>query len=116
MDLELLNMIFRIAIVLPFILILVYISLKYGGTKLQKMQDGKFIKILEKVPVSKDNSIMVVKMGNKAYVVTSTNSKIDILRELNGDEEVKLAASREIPQFASLKDFYLNIKRKGREK
>lgn len=114
METGLLTMIMKIVVFLPFIIFLIYIVLKYGGTSLQKMQNGRFIKILERVTISKENSLMVVKMGDKSYIMTSTSHSIEILRELEGEEEIKLQESKVIPEYKSLKDMYLNLKGKGR--
>lgn len=114
MDGQLLSMLFKIIIFLPFIICLIYLVLRYGGTSLQKMQNGRFIKIIERVPVSKDNSLVVVKMGSKSYIMTSTNHSLEILRELELDEEIKLSETKTMPNYKSLKDMYYNLKRKGR--
>lgn len=115
MDSGLLTMIFKIVVFLPFIIFLIYIALKYGGTGLQKMQNGRFIKILERVQVSKDNSIMVVKMGEKSYVMTSTPHSMEILRELDTEEDKRLSVQKAIPEYRyrSLKEMYVNFKRRG---
>jgi flagellar protein FliO/FliZ len=112
MDTDLWVMLFKILVTLPFILGLIYISLKYGGTKLQQMQNGRFIKVLEKVQLSKENSIMVIKMGEKVYAISSTSSKIEILKELQQDEIIKLEETKTVPQYNSLRDLYYNIKTK----
>ena len=79
MDKQLLEMLLNIILVLPFILLLIYISLKYGGSKLQSIQNGKFIKVMERVPLTKDSSIMVVKIGDKAFIMSASGSKTEIL-------------------------------------
>jgi flagellar protein FliO/FliZ len=114
MDSQLLDMVFKILMFLPFVVILVYISLKYGGSGLQKLQNGKFIKVLERVPISKENNIMVIKMGSSAYVVTSTSKSIEILKELNSEEVAQLQEAKAVPQYKGLKDMYANFTRKGR--
>lgn len=114
MDTEIFVMLLKIIVVLPFIIFLIYISFKYGGTKLQNMQNGKFIKILERVALSKDNSIMIIKIGEKDYIVTSANNRIEILRELEVNETIGLEKSRVAPQYGSLSDIYSKLKRKGR--
>lgn len=38
--------------------------MKYGGNKLQDIQKGKYIKIVE-TTISKENSLLVVKIGQK---------------------------------------------------
>lgn len=112
MDLNFWLMLIKIVVFLPFILLLFYLSVKYGGSKLKGMQNGRFIKVLERVPLSKENSLVVVKIGNKAYVLTSAAGKVDTLLELNEEELAKLEASKEIPEFASLKDFYQKVMKK----
>jgi flagellar protein FliO/FliZ len=97
---------------LPFILLLFYLSVKYGGSKLQGIQNGRFIKVLERVPLSKENSLIVVKIGEKGYVLTSSTGKIDTLLELNSEEIQSLEDCREVPQYASLKEYYQKVMKK----
>lgn len=106
MDLQFLGMILKILVFLPFILLLIYISVKYGGNKLQDMQNGRYIKVLERAAISKENTLLVVKVGEKGYVMASTNGKIEIMSELDKEEILKVEASRSIPEYESLKDFY----------
>ena len=112
MDKSISMMILQLVGTLVFILGLIYLSLKYGGTKLQGMQNGRYIKIIERVPVTKDNCLLVVKMGEKAYVITSTVGKIDILKELNEDEQLKLQDKKSITQLTTMTDLYKNLKMK----
>lgn len=105
MDLQFLWMLLKIIIFLPFILLLIYISLKFGGNKLQSMQNGKYIKILERTNVSKTNSLLVVRLGEKIYVMSSTNNEIKIVSELNEEEVLRLEDEKLIPQYSSLEDF-----------
>lgn len=106
MDVQFWWMFLKIVIFLPFILILIYISMKYGGSKLQNIQNGKYIKILERASISKENSLLVVKIGQKGYVMASTNRKIEIITELSQEEIIEIEASKVIPQYENLKDFY----------
>ncbi|MBL4937984.1 flagellar biosynthetic protein FliO [Clostridium sp. YIM B02515] len=112
MDLSFLSMILKIIIFLPFILFLFYLSVKFGGNKLQKIQNGKFIKVFERVPLSKENSLLVVKIGQKGYVLSSSSGKIETLLELNGDELLNLEETKEIPEYTSLKEFYQKVIKK----
>lgn len=106
MDLQFWWMLLKILIFLPFILLLIYASMKFGGNKLQDIQNGRYIKILERAAISKENSLVVVKIGDKGYVMASTNGKLEIISELDREEIVKIEALRTIPQYNSLKDFY----------
>ena len=99
-------LVFKIIIFLPFILLILYLSLKYGGNKLQILQDGRYMKILDRVALSKDNSILVVKIGEKAYAVSSSSKEISILFELPQEEITSIENSKEIPQYEDMKELF----------
>ena len=99
-------LIFKIIIFLPFILFILYLSLKYGGTKLRKLQDGRYMKILDRVALSKENSIVVVKIGDKAYAVSSSSKDISILFEIPSEEILKIENTKELPQYEDMKDLF----------
>jgi flagellar protein FliO/FliZ len=109
-------MLLQILVALPFVLFLIYFSLKFGGTKLQQLQNGKFIKILERVPVSKENSLVVTKIGEKGYVISSTSSKLEILMELDENDIKNIENTKALPQYDGLNQFYKSmlLKRKGK--
>ena len=86
MGFEFWKMIFNIVIVLPFILLLIYITLKYGGGKMQRLNKGRYIKVVEKTALSKDNALLLVKIGEKPYVVSSSNGKVEVVLELSKEE------------------------------
>ncbi|NLM35448.1 MAG: flagellar biosynthesis protein FliZ [Clostridiales bacterium] len=107
-------MFLQILVFLPFVLLLIYLSLKIGGSKLQSLQSNKFIKIYERTAVSKDNSLIIAQIGKKGYVLASCNGRLEILRELEDEELISLTSQKNIPQYNSLKDFCkkLGLKRK----
>ncbi|WP_368487892.1 flagellar biosynthetic protein FliO [Clostridium sp. BJN0013] len=109
MDLGLWWMIFKIIISLGFILCLIYISVKYGGGKLQSIQNGRYVKIFERTQISKENSLLVVKIGDRAYVISSTNSKVEIIYELNEKEISDMENMRSVYEYKNLKDLYNKI-------
>jgi len=106
MDGEFWILLFKILIFLPFILFLLYLSLKYGGNKLQKLHDGRYMKILDRIALSKDNSITVVKIGEKAYVVSSSSKEVRILFELPQEEIISIENTKEIPQYEDMKELF----------
>lgn len=111
---EFIWMVLKVLIFLPAILGLIYLSLKYGGTKLQDIQNGRFIKILERVPLSKENSLIITKIGDKGYVISSANGKIEILLELKEEELQRLESLKTIQttQLSSIKDIYDKLNRR----
>jgi len=106
MDKEFLVLIFKIIIFLPFILFMLYLSLKYGGTKLRKFQNGRYMKVLDRISLSKENSIAIVKIGDKAYAISSTLKDIKILFELPSEEIIKIESIKELPQYEDMKDLF----------
>ena len=113
MDSQLLWMFFKTIMALAFVIFLIYISVKYGGGKFQNVQKNKFVKIMQRSQISKDNSLLLVKIGKRAYVISSTTGRIEILYELDKDEISTLQNVNELPQYKNLKDFY---ERSGIEK
>ncbi|MBR9646861.1 flagellar biosynthetic protein FliO [Clostridium tyrobutyricum] len=113
MDSQFLWMFFKTIMALAFVIFLIYISLKYGGGKFQNVQRNKFVKILQRSQISKENSLLLVKIGERAYVISSTTGRIEILYELDKDEISTLQKVNELPQYKNLKDFY---ERSGIEK
>ncbi|MGH4140930.1 flagellar biosynthetic protein FliO [Clostridium sp.] len=106
MDLDFWTLLFKIIIFLPFILILLYLSLKYGGNKLQKLQNGRYMKVLDRIALSKENSIIVVKIGEKAYAISSSLKGINILFELPKEEISSIESIKEIPQYEDMKELF----------
>lgn len=111
---DILMMILQIVVFLPFIIFLIYLSMKFGGGKLQSLQKGRFIKVFERTAISKENSLVVVQMGNKAYVMASTHGKLEVVKELEEAELAEITAQRTMPQFTSFQDMYkkIGLKRK----
>lgn len=112
MDNQLIISFVKLIIFLPFIIFLIYLCLKVGGSKLNNLQNSKYIKILEKVPVSKDANLLVVKMGRKGYVMSSTNQKMEIISEIDSEDLAILEKNKGINQYKSLKDLIEKLKNK----
>lgn len=102
----------KIILFIPFIVLLIYLSLKYGGVKFQSMQSGRYIKICERVTLSKENSLIVIKIGDKGYILASSQGKIEILNEVSEEDLTKIQTSQKIPEFSSLKELYKKMKTK----
>lgn len=115
-DLQFVITLLKIIAFLPFIILLIYISIKYGGGKLQDIQKGKYMKIMDRLPLSKENSLLVVKIGDKAYVISSTHGNVQIMLELTSEDIIKIESSKEIPQYHSLKELYEKLRNKKEDK
>lgn len=79
----------KILVFFPFIIALILILGKVGS-KFNLGTSNKYMKVLERLPLSKDNSLLVVKIGDKAYLISSSQGKTEILRELEPSELEKI--------------------------
>lgn len=79
------KLIFAFLVVFSFM----YLVFKLSGDKFNKLNEGKYIKILERTQISKDSSIAVVKVGKKGYVLSTTSNKMEKLDDLT-EEEINL--------------------------
>lgn len=109
-NLTFLQMLFEIIIFVPCILFLFILVAKYGGNKLQNLQNGRYIKIMERVGLSKENGLMVVKIGEKGYVLSSSSGKVEILLQISDEDMEKIESSNKLPQYDSLKTVIEKLK------
>lgn len=75
----------KILVFFPFVIALILIFGKMGS-KFNLNTNDKYMKILERLPISKDNTLLVVKVGEKGFLMSSSTGKIEILREIDGAE------------------------------
>lgn len=83
MDWNLLLDFLKLAILLPVIIFLIYITLKYGSKYSAKFSTNKIIKVIERVPLGQNTYISVVTIGDKPYVISSGDKGAQILLELD---------------------------------
>ena len=106
MDLQFWWMLFKTILSLLFIVFLIYIFTKFGGGKLKKIQGGRYIKILERTQISKENSLLVVKIGEKGYVISSSSGRVDVICELTGEELSKIEDTKNTCEYKNSRDLY----------
>lgn len=86
MDLNFFGMFMQLILALGVTLGLIFLTFKLMGTKVNSINNNKYIKVIERVQVSKENTVLVVKIGKKGYVITSTTGHMEKLSELSEDE------------------------------
>lgn len=89
MDFEFFGMIVRLILALVFTLGLMLLSFKLMGKKIDATNNNKYIKVIERVQITKENAILIVKIGEKGYVMTSTSGHMEKISELS-EEEIKI--------------------------
>lgn len=76
----------RLLICLPLVVGLIYIFLRYGlSRRLLPGRAGRYIKVIEQVPLGPKTTVSLVKIGQKAYLCGHGEGAIVMLKEI--DEE-----------------------------
>lgn len=101
MDFELFKTLAQLIFALGITFGLMFLCFKLMGTKIDTINRNKYVKVIDRVQVTKENSILIVRIGNKGYVMTSTSGRMEKLSELSeeeirGIEEDKKKANEEI--------------------
>ncbi|WP_238858833.1 MULTISPECIES: flagellar biosynthetic protein FliO [Clostridium] len=104
MNFGFLGMIVQLILALGVTLGLIFLSFKLANSKFNVINNNKYIKVIERVQVTKDNSILIVKIGEKGYIMTSTAGHMEKLSELSKEEidnieEDKKKASQEMAEY-----------------
>lgn len=86
MDFELFKTLAQLIFALGITFGLMFLCFKLMGTKIENINKNKYVKVIDRVQVTKENSILIVRIGNKGYVMTSTSGHMEKLSELSEDE------------------------------
>lgn len=68
------------------------------------------MKIVDRLSLSKDNALFVVKLGDKLYFVASAAGRVEIVRELDEKEAEEYKLSQ-LPKFTDTNDKSMTFKR-----
>lgn len=83
---EFIEYILNLVLVVPIVILLFFITMKLGKTSFSKMGMYNHISILEKINLSKDSSIFVLKMGDEEGCVgILTPSGFQIIQNLDSE-------------------------------
>ncbi|MGL5331059.1 MAG: hypothetical protein ACRDD7_17485 [Peptostreptococcaceae bacterium] len=88
MDKSLITYLINVLLLTPVVLLLVVIFIKMSKVNIEKFTSNKYIQVLERINVSKDSSIYLLKTGNTGCVVMSSYNHIEKIKDLN-EEEIK---------------------------
>lgn len=127
MDFGFFGIIVQLLLALGVTLGLMFLCFRLMGPKLNSINNNKYIKVIERVQVTKENAILIVKIGEKGYIMTSSAGHMEKLSELSKEEmsiieQDKKKAAEEITNYyrdlliKSEKKFFKivkNIKSKG---
>ena len=80
---EYVYLIIKLILALIFVFGLMFLLAKLSNNQVDRMNNNRYIKVMEKTSISKDNSIMLLKIGEKGYVVASSNKGLEKLEEVS---------------------------------
>ena len=114
MNFEFLGMFAKLILALGVTLGLMFLSFKLMGTKLNAINNNKYIKVIERVQVSKENFILIVKIGKKGYIITSTAGHMEKLSELS-EEEINIIEEDKKKVAAEMTESYTKLMLNSKE-
>lgn len=86
MDLGFFTMLIKLLIALGITLGIMFLSYKVLGTKVESVNNSKYIKVIERTQLSKDSALLVIKAGKKGYIMSCSANNIEKVEELSEDE------------------------------
>lgn len=102
----------KIVLALIVILLLMLATAKLSSSKFNKVSSKKSIKVLEKIQLSKDTSIFVLKVLNKGYIVSISPNNTTLIDELT-EEEVALIENNKKEEVEKITETYSAIINNG---
>jgi flagellar protein FliO/FliZ len=83
---ESVKLIIQLVFALTLIFSLMYLLTKLSGSKLDKINESKYITVIERTNISKDTAILLLKVGEKGYVISAANNNVEKLQEISKEE------------------------------
>lgn len=81
-----LEFIINLIVLVPVVVLLIFISLRLNKKSLSKIGSGSYVKVLEKINLSKDICLYVIKSGNTGCIIVTSNNNTQVIKKLNEDE------------------------------
>lgn len=83
---NLLGSFFIMLLALIIVLLLAYVSLKMGNKYISKLNNGRNINIIERIPISNKSSLAIVKIGDDYLLVGISENGINLIKELKYED------------------------------
>lgn len=83
----------KLLVAFPLVLVIIYFFFKFLNQKQQLFHMGKYIKIIEQIPVAPKAYLAVAKLGQKFVVISITEKSINILQEVPEEDTAFLTTN-----------------------
>lgn len=80
----------KLIVALIVVLLAMILALKVSNKGLSKITEKKYMKIVDKVQLSKDNYIVTIKLGDKGKVLSVSNNHTEVIEEISLEEIKKI--------------------------
>lgn len=109
MDKNIFEYMINLTVVIPFILILLILSIKLSKGKFDKVYEGKYAQVIERSNLTKDTNMFVLKTGNKGCVVVVSPSNTEKIKDLSQEEVEELLNKRKVKNLDLNKEIIKNL-------
>ena len=91
---ESVKLIIQLVFALTLVFSLMYLLTKLSGSKLEKINESKYITVIERTNISKDTAILLLKVGEKGYIISANNNNVEKLQEISKEEMISILESK----------------------
>lgn len=82
--------ILKIVFSLIFVLLLIYVFYGLSNKKLRNIKSTEAIKVIERLPLSKDTYLLIITLGKKGYFMAAGPKGFEVIDELTFEEIMKI--------------------------
>lgn len=87
---NMLQYLINLSIFVPFIIILIVVSIRFSKSNLEGMGIYKYTKLIERTNLNKDTDVYVLKIGDEGCVILSSPSKMEKIKDLSRAEMLEI--------------------------
>lgn len=84
----------NLSIFVPFIIILIVVSIRFSKASLEGIGIYKYTQIIERTNLNKETDVFVLKIGDEGCVIISSPSKLEKIKDLNKEEMKEIEEKR----------------------
>lgn len=101
----------KLVISLGVVLLLMFLTFKFANNGVKKVSNDKYIKVIDRTQIGKDISLLIVKIGEEGWIMSTSNGKTEKLKELTKEEILEIEKKKKQKE-EDLKEFYKVIEDK----
>lgn len=103
----------RLILAIIAVVVIIYLSYvvsKYLAVGTERIHAAKYMKVVDRIPVGQDRSILILEIGGKHYLIGNTPQSIEILKELEDGQLVEIPAEKSMLEQINGKSFQSSLR------